>query len=82
MTKTIFLNRTTPPHIITLVMIAGLSALTMNLFLPSMPSIASHYRADYALVQRAISGYLAFTGLLQLIIGPLSDRYGRRPVMI
>ncbi|MDP2120622.1 MAG: multidrug effflux MFS transporter [Hoeflea sp.] len=82
MTKTIFLNRTTPPHIITLVMIAGLSALTMNLFLPSMPSIASHYQADYALVQLAISGYLAFTGLLQLIIGPLSDRYGRRPVMI
>ena len=82
MNKTIFLNRTTPPHIITLVMIAGLSALTMNLFLPSMPSIASYYQADYALVQLAISGYLAFTGLLQLIIGPLSDRYGRRPVMI
>ena len=82
MKKTIFLDRTTPPHIFTLVMMAGLSALTMNLFLPSMPSIASYYQADYALVQLAISGYLAFTGLLQLIIGPLSDRYGRRPVMI
>lgn len=82
MTESVFLNRATPPHIVTLVVVAGLSALTMNLFLPSMPSIATHYQADYALVQLAISGYLAFTGLLQLVIGPLSDRYGRRPVMI
>jgi DHA1 family bicyclomycin/chloramphenicol resistance-like MFS transporter len=82
MHKTIFLNRATPPHIITLVMISGLSALNMNLFLPSLPGIADYYQADYALVQLAVSGYLAFTGLLQLIIGPLSDRYGRRPVML
>jgi DHA1 family bicyclomycin/chloramphenicol resistance-like MFS transporter len=41
-----------------------------------------YYEADYALVQLAVSGYLAFTGLLQLIIGPLSDRYGRRPVLL
>ena len=82
MNKTVFLNRATPPHIVTLVVIAGLSALNMNLFLPSLPGIATYYQADYALVQLAVSGYLAFTGLLQLVIGPLSDRYGRRPVMI
>jgi len=82
MNKTIFLNRATPPHILTLVIVAGLSAMTMNLILPSMPSIARYYQADYALVQLAISGYLACTGLLQLVIGPLSDRYGRRPIMI
>ncbi|AKI00161.1 drug resistance transporter, Bcr/CflA subfamily [Hoeflea sp. IMCC20628] len=82
MNKTIFLNRSTPPHIITLVVISGLSALNMNLFLPSLPGIATYYKADYALVQLAVSGYLAFTALLQLIIGPLSDRYGRRPVML
>jgi DHA1 family bicyclomycin/chloramphenicol resistance-like MFS transporter len=64
------------------VVIAGLSALTMNLILPSLPGIASYYQADYALVQLAVSGYLAVTGLLQLLIGPLSDRYGRRPVLI
>ncbi|WP_339765538.1 multidrug effflux MFS transporter [uncultured Hoeflea sp.] len=82
MTKTVFLDRTTPPHIATLVVIAGLSALNMNLILPSLPGIATYYQADYALVQLAVSGYLAVTGLLQLIIGPLSDRYGRRPVLI
>jgi len=82
MNKTAFLNRATPPHIATLVVIAGLSALNMNLILPSLPGIANHYQADYTLVQLAVSGYLAVTGLLQLIIGPMSDRYGRRPVMI
>ncbi|GAB5462339.1 multidrug effflux MFS transporter [Hoeflea alexandrii] len=82
MTRTVFLDRSTPPHIATLVVIAGLSALNMNLILPSLPGIAFYYEADYALVQLAVSGYLAVTGLLQLIIGPLSDRYGRRPVMI
>jgi DHA1 family bicyclomycin/chloramphenicol resistance-like MFS transporter len=50
--------------------------------LPSLPGIASYYEADYALVQLAVSGYLAVTGLLQLLIGPLSDRYGRRPVLL
>ena len=82
MTKTVFLDRKTPPHIATLVVIAGLSALNMNPILPSLPGIATYYQADYALVQLAVSGYLGVTGLLQLIIGPLSDRYGRRPVMI
>jgi MFS transporter, DHA1 family, multidrug resistance protein len=82
MNKTTFLDRRTPPHILTLVMVSGLSALTMNLLLPSLPGIASFYEADYALVQLAVSGYLAFTGLLQLLIGPLSDRYGRRPVLL
>lgn len=82
MNKTTFLNRSSPPHIFTLVVISGLGALNMNMLLPSLPGIAAYYQADYALVQLAVSGYLAFTGGLQLIIGPLSDRYGRRPVLI
>ena len=40
----IFLNRHTPPKIITLVMMAGLSALTMNIFLPSLPGMAAYFR--------------------------------------
>ncbi len=77
-----FLNRDTPPHIVTLVLIAGLTALNMNVFLPSLPAIAEYYRSDYAVVQLAVSAYLAMTAVLQLIAGPLSDRYGRRPVII
>lgn len=77
-----FLDRTTPPHIITLVVIAGVAALCMNVFLPSLAAMAVYFETDYAVMQFAVSGYLAATACLQLIIGPLSDLFGRRPVML
>ena len=78
----VWLDRTTPPHVVTVVLIAGIAALTLNVILPSLPSIAAEFDADYALVASAVSGYLALTGVLQLVLGPVSDRYGRRPVLL
>lgn len=78
----VWLDRRTPPHIVTVVLIAGIAALSLNVILPSLPSIAAEFDADYALVATAVSGYLALTGFLQLVLGPLSDRYGRRPVLL
>lgn len=82
MTTARFLDNKTPPHIVTLVLISGIGALTMNIFLPSLPAMSRYFEADYAIIQLAISGYLASTALIQIIIGPLSDRYGRRPAML
>ena len=88
MTKTkmsegaVWLNRTTPPHVMTLVLLASISALNMNIFLPSLPGMAAYFDTDYGFMQLAISAYLGITAVLQLIIGPLSDRYGRRPVLL
>ena len=78
----VLLDRRTPPHIVTLVLITGVAALNMNMVLPGLPSLAEYYGADYAVVSLTISAYLALTAALQLIIGPLSDRYGRRPVIL
>ncbi len=75
-------DRTTPPHVVTLVLMAGLTALSMNIFLPSLPMMAEWFGTDYGVMQLAVSLYLAMTGLLQLFIGPISDRYGRRPVLL
>ncbi len=80
--KSVYLDRRTPPHITTLVLLSGLSALSMNVFLPSLPNMAAYFNTDYALMQLSVTLYLGLTGLLQLIIGPLSDRYGRRPVIL
>ena len=77
-----FLDAKTPPHILTLILIAGLAALSLNIFLPSLPSMAAHFGVEYHLMQLSLSGYLATTALVQLFIGPVSDRYGRRPVML
>ncbi|MGV8936720.1 MAG: multidrug effflux MFS transporter [Allorhizobium sp.] len=82
MTKGRFLDRNSAPHIVTLVLIAGLAALTMNIFLPALPDMARYFNADYTVMQMSISGYLAGTAVLQVFLGPLSDRFGRRPVMI
>lgn len=80
--KSVWLDRTTAPRVVTLVLIAGLGALNMNIFLPTLPAMSEYFQADYALVQLAVSAYLGVTAVLQLVIGPLSDRYGRRPVML
>ena len=77
-----FLDRSTPPHILTLVLTAGVAALSLNIFLPSLPSMAAHFGVEYAAMQLSVSLYLAMTAVLQVFIGPVSDRYGRRPVML
>jgi DHA1 family bicyclomycin/chloramphenicol resistance-like MFS transporter len=82
MQKTRFLDRTTPPHIATLILIAGLSALAMNIFLPSLPKMAEWFGVPYALMQLSVALYLALSAVLQVVIGPLSDRYGRRRVLL
>lgn len=77
-----FLDRTTPPHLVTLVLIAGLSALAMNIFLPSLPGMAAWFGVSYGMMQQSVPLYLLLSALLQIVIGPLSDRYGRRNVLL
>jgi len=77
-----YLDRTTPPHITTLVLMTAVASICINLFLPSLPAMAAEFGTSYAVMQFAVTGYLALTGFVQLAIGPVSDRFGRRPVMI
>lgn len=80
--KAVFFDPKSPPHIGTLILMAGVSAAAMNIFLPNLAAIADHYNAPPSQAQLAVSLYLAFSGVLQLVIGPLADRYGRRPVLL
>ncbi|MBM1310880.1 multidrug effflux MFS transporter [Sulfitobacter mediterraneus] len=77
-----FLDRTTPPHISTLILLAGLSAMVMNIFLPSLPYMAEYFGTDYAVMQLSVPLFLFCSGILQLFIGPISDNLGRRKVMM
>lgn len=77
-----FLDRATPPHIFTLIVLTGLGALSMNIFLPSLPQMTEFFDTDYRLMQLSVALYLAVNAGLQVVIGPISDRFGRRPVLL
>ncbi len=72
----------TPPTLITLIFATALSVLSLNMFLPSLAHMSEDFAVDYGLVNLSVAGYLAVSAILQLIMGPLSDRYGRRPVLL
>lgn len=76
------LDRTTPPHILTLVLITGMAALSMSIFLPSLATMTTYFDTEYAIMQIALSGYLAATAILQVFVGPISDRFGRRSLVL
>ena len=66
-------------------LLAALSAvgpLTTDMYLPSLPDIARQLGASSAQVQLTISAYLIGFAAGQIIYGPVSDRHGRKPVLI
>ncbi|MFO7759821.1 MAG: multidrug effflux MFS transporter [Roseovarius sp.] len=77
-----YLDQTTPPHISTLILLAGLSALAINIFLPSLPGMVAYFDTEYRLIQLSVALYLGVNAALQVLMGPISDRWGRRPVIL
>lgn len=64
---------------------AGLSMLqplSTDLYLSTLPGIAAYFSASVASVQSTLWMFIAAFGLWQLIAGPLSDRFGRYPVVV
>ena len=54
----------------------------MNIFLPSLPNIASDLNSSTSILGLSVGIYLASSAVLQLIIGPFSDQFGRRPLIL
>lgn len=71
-----------PPHRITLILLTSLSVLSLNMLLPSLPAIAADLNASYATASLAVSGYLAITAVVHLVLGRFADAYGRRRILL
>ena len=67
---------------LTLVLLASISALAMNSFLPSLPNMAEHFGSSTALMGLSVGVYLGTSAVFQILVGPLSDRIGRRTVSL
>jgi DHA1 family bicyclomycin/chloramphenicol resistance-like MFS transporter len=68
-----------------LALLIGLTAigpLSLNILAPAMPGLIVTFGADAGTVQLTLSLYLLGMAISQLVLGPLSDRLGRRPVML
>ena len=77
-----FLNNSTPPSILPLICHPAVGALGLSLFLLSLPHMAQTFNVSYANATPSVRLYLAMTAAFQLFVGPRSDRYGRRPVVM
>jgi DHA1 family bicyclomycin/chloramphenicol resistance-like MFS transporter len=70
------------PPIWLLVGMASIGPLALNVFVPSIPGLVGYFASDLATVQLALSLYFIAIAAGQLVYGPLSDRFGRRPVLL
>ena len=73
---------TTLPPIWLLMMITLASPFAMNVFNPAMPDVVRAFDSRIDIVQLTLTLYLFTLGFSQLLCGALSDRYGRRPLML
>jgi MFS transporter, DHA1 family, multidrug resistance protein len=65
-----------------LAMLTGIGPLSVDMYLASLPSIGRLLSAPISQVQLTISAYLIGFAVAQVFYGPLSDRHGRRPVLL
>ena len=70
------------PHLLTLSLLAGTYILVQVIIVPSLTNLQELFKTDYKTIQYTISGYLLGVAFVNFIAGPLSDRFGRRPIML
>ncbi|NMM21484.1 MAG: multidrug effflux MFS transporter [Rhodoferax sp.] len=68
--------------VVILSLLLGLQPITTDLYLPALPGLTAGFGAPMAQAQLTLTALLLAFGLSQLIWGPLSDRFGRRPILL
>jgi len=68
--------------VVLLTLLLGIQPITTDLYLPALPTVQASLGASIAAAQLTLSALVICFGLGQLVCGPLSDRFGRRPVLL
>lgn len=76
-------ERISPALIVTLLaLLLGVQPITTDLYLPALPGLAADLGAGMGRTQATLSALIFAFGLSQLLLGPMADRFGRRPVLL
>jgi DHA1 family bicyclomycin/chloramphenicol resistance-like MFS transporter len=68
--------------VLVLALLLGIQPVTTDLYLPALPSLTEGFAAPMSQAQLTLTTLLLAFGTSQLVWGPLSDRFGRRPVLL
>jgi MFS transporter, DHA1 family, multidrug resistance protein len=76
--------RSAPPKImlLLLVVMTGVAPISLYMLVPALPVLATTFGRDISVAQMTVSLYMVGIACSQIIMGPLSDRFGRRPVLL
>ena len=77
-------DRLAPSRIMLLLLVAmtGVAPISLYMLVPALPVLASTFGRDISVAQMTVSLYMVGIACSQIIMGPLSDRFGRRPVLL
>jgi MFS transporter, DHA1 family, multidrug resistance protein len=68
--------------VLVLALLLGMQPVTTDLYLPALPGLTQDLGASMVQAQLTLTGLLLAFGVSQLVWGPVSDRFGRRPVLL
>src|SRR5246500_2606478 len=71
-----------PPPLVLLALVTAIAPVALHMLVPVLPVLAAVFAAPPGAVQLVLTLFLAGIAVGQLVYGPVSDRYGRRPVLI
>ncbi|SDG44500.1 MFS transporter, DHA1 family, bicyclomycin/chloramphenicol resistance protein [Limimonas halophila] len=70
------------PAVVLLTMLVALGPISTDLYLPSLPAIRAAFAVSAGTAQLTLSVFMAGFAVSQLVYGPVSDRFGRRPALL
>jgi MFS transporter, DHA1 family, multidrug resistance protein len=75
-------NATSRIMLLLLVAMTGVAPISLYMLVPALPVLATNFGRDISIAQMTVSLYMVGIACSQIIMGPLSDRFGRRPVLL